>query len=82
MTDSSCEQGMGLMSINENSPLPNNCNADNADISKINNLEYMNKQNIHIGSSTTSPSPMICSVDQEAGSVDSTPSKVNDIFTL
>nr|WQK28214.1 CONSTANS-like protein 6 [Cymbidium sinense] len=81
VTDSSCEQGMGLMSINENStstcwgPLPNNCNADNADISIINNLEDVNKQNIHIGSSSTSPNPMICSSDQEAGSVDSTTPK-------
>ncbi|KAH0458267.1 hypothetical protein IEQ34_013582 [Dendrobium chrysotoxum] len=81
ITDSSCEQGMGLMSINENSastywgPLPNSCNADIADVSKINNLENLNKSNIHIGSSTSSPTPMICSADQEAGSVDSTTPK-------
>ncbi|XP_020583947.1 LOW QUALITY PROTEIN: zinc finger protein CONSTANS-LIKE 9 [Phalaenopsis equestris] len=79
MADSSCEQGMGLMSINENSastywgPLPNSCNADIDNISKINNLENQNKQNFHIGSATSSPTPMICSADQEAGSVDSTP---------
>nr|AGI62032.1 CONSTANS-like 8 [Erycina pusilla] len=73
--DSSCEQGMGLMSINENCPLPNNCNADNAEMSENNNLEDVSKQNIHIGSSIDSPNPLICSADQEVGSVDSTPPK-------
>lgn len=89
MADSNCEQGMGLMSINENSVSnfwgapENSSTIDIAKAGKMNDLETANKHNPLIGSSSTSAvNPMLCSADQPAGSVDSTTCKVCETFEI
>lgn len=89
MVDSNCEQGMGLMSINENSVsnfwgAPENSSTRDIDSAgKMNDLETPNKVNPWIGSSSTSAvNPMLCSADQAAGSVDSTTYKVHETFEI
>ena len=89
MADSNCEQGMGLMSINENSVsdfwgAPDNSSTRNiASAGKMNDLETANKLNPWIDSSSTSAgNPMLYSADQAAGSVDSTTHKVHETFEI
>ncbi|XP_019707669.1 zinc finger protein CONSTANS-LIKE 9 isoform X2 [Elaeis guineensis] len=68
MVDSNCEQGMGLMSINDNSV---------SNTGKMDDMESANKLNPWIGSSSISAvNPMVCTADQPAGSVDSTTHKL------
>ncbi|XP_008803171.2 zinc finger protein CONSTANS-LIKE 10 [Phoenix dactylifera] len=83
LPDSNCEQGMGLMSINENSVSnfwgapENSSTIDIAKAGKMNDLETANKLNPWIGSSSTSAvNPMLCGAGQPAGSVDSTTRKL------
>ncbi|PKA51202.1 Zinc finger protein CONSTANS-LIKE 10 [Apostasia shenzhenica] len=85
MVDSSCEKGMGLMSINENSASTywglqeNSGNPVMSNISRMADLENMNTKIDHIASSSTSAATaMICCTDQLAGSVDSTTPKAKD----
>ncbi|PKA50511.1 Zinc finger protein CONSTANS-LIKE 9 [Apostasia shenzhenica] len=63
LSDSSCEKGMGLMSINENSassywgPPENSSNVNVAERCRMIDSENVNK-NVHIGSSTSTANPM------------------------
>ncbi|XXG53219.1 hypothetical protein AAC387_Pa03g1349 [Persea americana] len=73
-----CDQGLGLMSIDENSastywgPPENSSTVDLATMSNINGLENDDKLDAWMESSSMSPSnPMPCSVNQPAGSVES-----------
>ncbi|XP_038985639.1 zinc finger protein CONSTANS-LIKE 10-like isoform X1 [Phoenix dactylifera] len=83
MLDSNCEQGMGLMSINDNSVSnfwgapESSSTIDIASTGKMDDMESANKLNPRIvSSSITAVNPMICGADQPAGSVDSTTPKL------
>lgn len=89
IAESSCEQGMGMMSINENSVSdnwrPHAENSSGADIpcdSMANNVENDdNNFGAWLASTSTSDvHPMSCSGDQPACSVDSTAPKVHPQF--
>ncbi|XP_043688716.1 zinc finger protein CONSTANS-LIKE 9-like isoform X2 [Telopea speciosissima] len=83
MDDSNCEQGLGLMSIDENNssnywgPTENNGTSDLAVASGMEDAENVDKFSMWMGSSSVpAPNPMPCVVDQPSGSVDPTTAKL------
>ncbi|RRT50242.1 hypothetical protein B296_00049305 [Ensete ventricosum] len=83
---SDCEQGLGLMTINESSvsncwASPENSTLDVPGAGKLEDLEAVDKSNALIGSSSGSAiCPMSCTADLTAGAVDSTIPKVHLSF--
>ncbi|KAJ4976350.1 hypothetical protein NE237_001456 [Protea cynaroides] len=83
MDDSNCEQGLGLMSIDENNisnywgPTEENSTVDHAVASGMEDVENVDKFGLWMGSSSVSASnPMPRIVDQPSGSVDPTTAKL------
>ncbi|RWW41164.1 hypothetical protein BHE74_00053363 [Ensete ventricosum] len=83
---SDCEQGLGLMTIDESSvsncwASPENSTLDVPGAGKLEDLEAVDKSNALIGSSSGSAiCPMSCTADLTAGAVDSTTPKVHLSF--
>ncbi|KAJ8500969.1 hypothetical protein OPV22_011521 [Ensete ventricosum] len=79
---SDCEQGLGLMTIDESSvsncwASPENSTLDVPGAGKLEDLEAVDKSNALIGSSSGSAiCPMSCTADLTAGAVDSTTPKL------
>ncbi|KAK8940389.1 Zinc finger protein CONSTANS-LIKE 10 [Platanthera zijinensis] len=85
-TDSAGEQGLGLMSINENiastfwGTQHQSSNEDIEDICRVNHLKNVNAANVHDGSSSAATVASLRSIaDQLAGSIDLPTHKVCEI---
>ncbi|KAG0447064.1 hypothetical protein HPP92_028501 [Vanilla planifolia] len=81
MTDPGREQGMCLMNINDNisgaywGSTQNSSSTDILNLGRTCDLDNPNKQSVHIGSSASTSTPMICNVEQPTTPIGATTPK-------